>query len=179
MLPGYSGLKGFTRWRSRRGNARWPRSRSRQVQRPALRRLLRWRWRWLGRRFLGQLGQELLEVLAVRSGQLLQAPADLRRAIDLWANDPERTPEQRFERARTLALLAGLGEKAKSGVTAAEAATFGEHAMAALRDAFSSGWGWPDELKEPDFDALRGRADFQRLLAEVQAKAGPHPKPKD
>jgi hypothetical protein len=29
----------------------------------------------------------------------------------------------------------------------------------------------PDELKEPDFDALRGRPDFQKLVAEVEAKA--------
>jgi hypothetical protein len=29
----------------------------------------------------------------------------------------------------------------------------------------------PSELKEPDFAALRGRADFQGLLAEVEAKA--------
>jgi hypothetical protein len=29
----------------------------------------------------------------------------------------------------------------------------------------------PRKRKEPDFDALRGRADFQKLLAEVEAKA--------
>ena len=31
---------------------------------------------------------------------------------------------------------------------------------------------WPDELKEPDFDALRGRADFQKPVAELEAKHG-------
>jgi hypothetical protein len=36
-------------------------------------------------------------------------------------------------------------------------------------DAFSAGWGWPDELKEPDFDAIRGRDDFKKLVAEVEA----------
>jgi hypothetical protein len=30
---------------------------------------------------------------------------------------------------------------------------------------------YPSELKEPDFDALRGREDFQKLFAEVEAKA--------
>ena len=29
----------------------------------------------------------------------------------------------------------------------------------------------PSELKEPDFDAVRGRADFQMLFAEVEGKA--------
>ncbi|HTU16828.1 MAG TPA: hypothetical protein VMG10_02095 [Gemmataceae bacterium] len=31
-------------------------------------------------------------------------------------------------------------------------------------------WVLPSELKEPDFDALRGRADFQKLVAEVENK---------
>jgi hypothetical protein len=30
--------------------------------------------------------------------------------------------------------------------------------------------GTPEALKDPDFDALRGRADFQKLVAEVKAK---------
>ena len=29
-----------------------------------------------------------------------------------------------------------------------------------------------DELKEPDFDVLRGRDDFKKLLAELEAKSG-------
>jgi len=28
---------------------------------------------------------------------------------------------------------------------------------------------WTDELKEPDFDPLRGRDDFQTLVAELEA----------
>jgi hypothetical protein len=35
------------------------------------------------------------------------------------------------------------------------------------------------ELKEPDFDPLRGRDDFKKLLAELEAKSGPKAKPKD
>jgi hypothetical protein len=34
-----------------------------------------------------------------------------------------------------------------------------------------TGWAIPSELKEPDFDALLGRADFQKLVAEVAARA--------
>jgi hypothetical protein len=33
--------------------------------------------------------------------------------------------------------------------------------------------------EKPDFDALRGRDDFQKLLADVEAKSGPKGKPKD
>ena len=45
--------------------------------------------------------------------------------------------------------------------------------MAALLDAISFGRNVSDELKEPDFEALRARDDFQELLAEVEAKAKP------
>ncbi|HEV3341470.1 MAG TPA: hypothetical protein VG125_13965, partial [Pirellulales bacterium] len=107
----------------------------------------------------------------VRSGQPSQAAADLRRAVELWAKDPATNTETRFERSRALALLAGLGAKAKAGVTTAEATMFADQAVASLRDAESAGWGDPTELKEPDFDALRGRDDFQKLFAKLQVKA--------
>jgi hypothetical protein len=70
--------------------------------------------------------------------------------------------------ARALALLAGLSRETKLGVTTAEAARFADQAVASLRDTINAGWNWPNELKEPDFDALRGRADFRKLVAEVE-----------
>jgi tetratricopeptide (TPR) repeat protein len=115
----------------------------------------------------------------IRSGQPSQAAADLRRAVEQWAKVPAPDPGDRFERSRALALLAGLGGDAKSGVTKAEGAAFAEQAVAALRDAISAGWNWPDELKEPDFEPLRGRDDFQKLLAEMKAMSGPKAPPID
>jgi len=90
-------------------------------------------------------------------------------------------PETRYERVRALALLAGLGGEANSGVTKDEAATFADQAVAALRADFRASWAsaLARELKEPDFDALRGRDDFKKLLAEVEAKARPKAKPND
>ena len=44
--------------------------------------------------------------------------ADLRRALELWVNVPHPYNEIEFERSRALALLAGLGGDAKSGMTA-------------------------------------------------------------
>jgi tetratricopeptide (TPR) repeat protein len=115
-----------------------------------------------------------------RSGEPSKAASDLRQALELWAKDPAPGhPDTRFERSRTLALLAGLGGVANSGVTKDEAAAFADQAVAALRDAFSAGWGWTHELKEPDFDAIRGRDDFRKLVAEVEAKAGSKARPKD
>ena len=107
----------------------------------------------------------------VRAGQPAEAAADLRRALELWAKVPSLDIETQVERARALALLAGLGADAKSGVTKDEAKTFADQSVAALADIVKTGWALPSELKEPDFDALRGRTDFQKLFAAVEAKA--------
>ena len=71
------------------------------------------------------------------------------------------------------------GWDAKSGVTNDEAKTFAEQTVAALVAVVKTGSALPSELKKPDFDALRRRADFQKLFAAVEAKAGPKAKPKD
>ena len=64
-------------------------------------------------------------------------------------------------------------------MTAAEAASFADRSVAALRDAIDAGWAVREELKEPDFDPLRGREDFKKLVAELEAKHGPDAKPTD
>jgi eukaryotic-like serine/threonine-protein kinase len=107
----------------------------------------------------------------VRAGQPAAAAADLRRAVELWAKDKAPSIDARFEKFRALALLAGLGADAKSGVTSIEAACFTDRAMAALCDAIQAGWAKRGELQEPDFDLLRKRDDFQKLQKEVEAKA--------
>ena len=130
-----------------------------------------------------QYTEHLGESIAIRgralfgSGQPSQAAADLRRAVELWAKVPRLGVESLVERSRVLALLAGLGGEAKSGVTAAEATAFADQAVAALRDAMSAGWNRPNELQEPDFDALRGRDDFKKLVTEAEAKSGQKAKP--
>jgi tetratricopeptide (TPR) repeat protein len=106
----------------------------------------------------------------VRSGQPPRAAADLRQAVELWAQARAPNTETRFERSRALALLAGRGGEAQSGVTTAEAAAFADQSIAALGDAIKAGWNRPNQLKEPEFDALRGRADFRKLVAEVETK---------
>jgi serine/threonine protein kinase len=107
----------------------------------------------------------------VRAAQPTEAAADLRLAVALWAKDPSPDIGKRFEKSRALALLAGLSGDAKSDVTAAEAAAFADQAVAALADAIKAGWARLDELKEPDFDSLRGREDFKKQFAEVEQKS--------
>jgi serine/threonine protein kinase/tetratricopeptide (TPR) repeat protein len=115
----------------------------------------------------------------VHAGHSAPAAANLRRALALWEKAKTPDVETRFERSRALALLAGLAADGKSGVTAAEAAAFADQAVAALLDALQAGWGQYDQLKEPDFDPLRKRADFQKLVAEVEAKAAATERTKD
>jgi serine/threonine protein kinase/tetratricopeptide (TPR) repeat protein len=107
----------------------------------------------------------------VRAGQLAEAAADLRRALALWASAvPHLEINGQIDRSRSLALLAGLGGDAKSGVTKAEARTFADQSVAALAAVVKTGWAHPSELKEPDFDAVRARDDFRKLLTEVEMR---------
>jgi tetratricopeptide (TPR) repeat protein len=70
-----------------------------------------------------------------RAGQTAEAAADMRRALELLTKDKTLGSQDRFQRSLALAVLAGLGGDAKSGVTSAEAAAFADQAVAALRDA--------------------------------------------
>jgi tetratricopeptide (TPR) repeat protein len=106
----------------------------------------------------------------VRAGHPVEATADLRRALEVWAQVKVLPPDVQYEQVRALALLAGLGAEAKSGVTAAEAAAFADQAIAALQGLIAAGWGQANKLKEPDFDALRQRDDFQKLHQELEAR---------
>ena len=110
-----------------------------------------------------------------RAGQPAEAAADLRRAIKLWTSAPSLDSEHgfefnsRFELSRALALLVGMGKDAKSGVTEAEARTFADQSVAALTDAIKAGCAVPGELKESDFDPIRDRDDFKKLIGNLNA----------
>jgi hypothetical protein len=95
----------------------------------------------------------------------------LRRALDLYARLPALGVIQQVDRSRALAILAGLGAEAKSGVTKDETQMFADQSVAALAVVVRTRWALPSELKEAAFDAVRGRTDFQKLFAEVEAKA--------
>jgi eukaryotic-like serine/threonine-protein kinase len=106
----------------------------------------------------------------VQAGHPAKAGIDLRRAVELWDKAGVLDRATHIERARALALLAGLGSEPKSGVSASEAAAFAEQAVAALREAIDAGWAKVAELNLADFDALRPRDDFRKLVHELAAK---------
>jgi tetratricopeptide (TPR) repeat protein len=106
-----------------------------------------------------------------RAGRPSEAATDLRRAMELWATNENLDPDDRLEQARALALLSALGSVPNSGVTSVEAAALADQAVAALRKAVQAGWARAGELKEPEFDSLRKREDFQKLVKELETKA--------
>jgi hypothetical protein len=66
----------------------------------------------------------------VWAGQMREGAVDLRAAIELWGRSLPSEAKDRFERARSLALLAKLGADSNSGVTAEEAEGFAGQAVA-------------------------------------------------
>jgi hypothetical protein len=52
-----------------------------------------------------------------------------------------------------------------------DASAAADRQAAALAVVVKLGWALPSALNEPDFDAVRGRADFQKIFADVEAKA--------
>jgi serine/threonine protein kinase/Tfp pilus assembly protein PilF len=105
---------------------------------------------------------------SLRAGQALCAGGDLRRALVLWAKLDAPLTETRFERARVFALLAELGANGQSAVAPVETEKLSNQAVAALREAISAGWSQPNQLGDPEFNAMRARDDFRKCVVEIQ-----------
>jgi hypothetical protein len=135
-------------------------------------------------------------------GRHAEAVQDLDRAIDL--DQGPMHPTYRLYRAMALAYL-GEDSKATSevaevlqagspeadlhynaacvfAISAAKASDttraerYAARAVALLQDAVAKGYHNATRLKQdPDFDRLRARADFQKLVADLEAKQKPAP----
>ena len=92
-------------------------------------------------------------------GDPVGAAADARRAVALFDALPLRSGERWFLSACAHAALAGLAGREGSGVSAAEATSEAETAVALLRKAVGVGYRNPDAYRTEDaLDPLRGRA---------------------
>jgi hypothetical protein len=100
----------------------------------------------------------------------------LQRALALDRKQAEKTVAARYDLACDWAVcipLVGWGKDARELTDAekAERQRLGDEAMKALRQAADAGWRNVEQWKkDEDLDALRGRDDFQKLLAELEAK---------
>ena len=107
-------------------------------------------------------------------GDLAGAAADARKAGALWDGLPSRIGEEWFEAACARAALAGLAGQTGSGVSAAEAVTEADAAMALLRKAVGLGYRNIDAFRTEDaLDPLHGREDFRLLSLDLAMPADP------
>jgi serine/threonine-protein kinase len=84
-----------------------------------------------------------------------------------------------YDVACALALCVPLAEKDANLAESQrrqQAQAYADRAMTMLRQAVAKGYADADHMKQDtDLDSLRQRADFQKLLAEVEATKGKHP----
>jgi serine/threonine protein kinase/tetratricopeptide (TPR) repeat protein len=103
---------------------------------------------------------------------LAAAAASWKRAIALYEGLKVPSSSDSFLRACCHACLSELGDKPGSGVSAEEGRAETDRAMSWLRKAVTAGFGNPDSYRiESALDPLRGREDFKKLVAELEAKA--------
>jgi tetratricopeptide (TPR) repeat protein len=113
-------------------------------------------------------------------GDPVGAAADLRRAVALYDALPSRWGEAWFLSACSHAALAGLAGREGSGVSAAEAVTEADAAMALLRKAVEVGYRSLDAFRHEDaLDPLRDRPDFRLLMMDLAMPGEPFSKDTD
>jgi hypothetical protein len=105
-------------------------------------------------------------------GHPASAAAFLRQAIGILERFQSRDPVDLYNLACCDAMLAGVAADPGSGMTPADASAAGDKAMAALREAVALGYRNVAGMKsDPDLAVLRPRADFQKLMKELEPKS--------
>jgi len=112
-----------------------------------------------------------------KQGQTTAALEALQKAVQIGETNPGgQKPFITYELACARALCSAVLGEGKAELTAAEQAAkrrYADQAIEALRQAVAEGWGnvaWMK--KDRDLDALGDRADFRKLLAELEQKQG-------
>ena len=102
------------------------------------------------------------------------AAADARRAVALSEGLSSLTNREWFETACVHAVLVGLAGRAGSGVSAAEAVTEADAAMALVRKAIELGYRSGNASRTEDaLDPLRSRDDFRLLMMDLEFPSDP------
>ena len=97
------------------------------------------------------------------------AAADARRALGLCDGLLPRSGRDLFEKACCQAALAGLAGRPGSGVSAAEGAEEASRAIEWLGRAVANGFRNSNQIRvESALNPLRDRADFKKLMAELE-----------
>jgi hypothetical protein len=120
---------------------------------------------------LRQPAAEVLGLLDLRVRYLLKEQR-LAAAVESAVKIKERAgvkPDQLYDAACAYALCAGAAKQAKGAVAGAPGfEKLSQEAMVLLKQAVAKGYKDAGHMKQDkDLDALRERADFQKLLAEL------------
>jgi hypothetical protein len=100
--------------------------------------------------------------------------ADARRALALWDALPTRSGEEWFETACGHAALAGMAGRDGSKVSATDAASEADAAMALLGKAVEMGYRSAVVYRaESALEPLRRRDDFRLLMMDLVMPADP------
>ncbi len=108
--------------------------------------------------------------------QAAAAVASYRSAVKLIEGRSHPTAEQLYDLAAVHAKLSTLGSDSGSGLKANEARVEAETAIAVLDKAVGAGFRNLDQIrKDTDFDGLRPRDGFKKLLQRLQPGSKPAP----
>jgi tetratricopeptide (TPR) repeat protein len=124
-----------------------------------------------------RMGECLLRSGQVRlaAGDVANAAADWRRALEWYERIPRRGGELAMFEAGCHALLSGVGGKPGSGVTALQGASEAEKAMAILGRIVAEGYHDPLIKNESCLMPLHGREDFKKLFATMTNRLPANP----
>jgi hypothetical protein len=117
------------------------------------------------------LGETFLRLGQVESdlGNQSESAIAWKRACMLFDEGESLSGELTFPRACCHAGLAGLAGRSGAGVSAAEAADQAEVAMASLRRSVALGYRNAGAYRtEKALDSVRERADFKKLVQELE-----------
>jgi tetratricopeptide (TPR) repeat protein len=113
----------------------------------------------------------------IHLGEHARAAADLKEIAKIQG----LAPDDCYNLACLNALCsaaAGKDQKLPAAQRTKLAEDYAHEALRLLRDAIARGYQDVAHLKkDPDFDALRAREDFQKLVRELEAKVKPGKKP--
>ncbi len=116
-----------------------------------------------------------LGLVRLKQGRHDDARAALKEALAAGAVVAPHAPIHRigFASAQALAGVAvGQGKPQLTDAEQDEKRRLTDQALATLRQAVAAGWGNADSLRrDPAFESVRARAEFQRIIQEVEAKA--------
>jgi hypothetical protein len=124
----------------------------------------------------GRVAGTLVGIGAIhrKAGRPRASATVLRRAVDVMAGIPTKSPENLYSIACGHALLAGLASEPESGLTPADANREAEDAVSCLRRAAAAGFRNLDLMRtDTDLDPLRARTDFRLLIMDLAFPADP------